>query len=219
MVTSMLSGRKLPITLAFLAVIVFTFGVSCRGFFTNPVLTTIAVGPTGQNVQLGTTLQMSARGTYDDGSSKNITASVLWSSDNDSFATVGTGGLVTGIAAPGTANISASLDALTNSASVNVVLTGVTAITVSPKQANVAQGGSQNFTCTATVTGQQTPVDITSAVTWSTSDTTNTSITNGANPAVFSVNNGTANESVTVTASYTVGTTTFTDTAAVTVIQ
>jgi hypothetical protein len=134
-------------------------------------------------------------------------------------ATVAKGGLVKGVSAPGTANISASLDTLTGSASVTVVLTGVTAIAITPKTANVKQGASQPFTCAATVTGQPNPVDITASATWTTSDTTNTNITNQTNPAVFSVKSSTANETVTVTATYTVGSTVFTDTATVTVIQ
>jgi trimeric autotransporter adhesin len=213
----MFTGRKLPLTLAFVVLIGLAFGASCKGFFVDPTLTSISVGPTGQNIQQGDTLQMSARGTYDDGSTKNITGSVLWASDNLPVATVTSGGLVTAILAPGTANISASLDTLTNSAAVNVVLTGVTKITLSPKNPNVKAGASQNFTCAATVTGNPNPVDITASVTWTTSDTTNTDITNGENPAVFTVNSGTAAESVTVTATYTVGSTTFTDTTTVNV--
>ncbi|MFY9559681.1 MAG: Ig-like domain-containing protein [Terriglobales bacterium] len=215
----MFTGRKLPLTLAFAVLLGLAFGASCKGFFVDPTLSSISVGPTGQNIEQAGTLQMSARGTYDDGSVKNITGSVLWSSDHQDIATVDKSGLVTGIKAPGTANISASLDTLTNSVAVNVVLTGVTKITISPKNPNVKQGASQDFTCAATVTGNPNPVDITASVTWSTSDTTNTDITNGENPAVFTVNSGTANEPVTVTATYTVGSTTFTDTTTVQVVQ
>jgi predicted CoA-binding protein len=215
----MFTGRKLPLTLAFAVLIGLAFGASCKGFFVDPTLTSISVGPTGQNIQQGDTLQMAARGTYDDGSTKNITGSVLWASDNQPVATVTSGGLVKAILAPGTANISASLDALTNSVPVNVVLTGVTKITIAPVNPNVKQGTSQDFTCAATVTGQQNPVDITASVNWSTSDTANTDITNNANPAVFSVQSGTAAEQVTVTATYTVGSTTFTDTTTVNVTK
>ena len=210
----MLTGRKLVLTLAFTVLVALAFGVSCKGFFVSPVLTAISVGPTGQNVQQGDTLQMSARGTYDIQNPQNITGKVLWSSDNLAVATVTQGGLVTGVSAPGTANISASLDTLTGSASVTVVLTGVTKIAITPQNINVKQGAMQNFTCAATVTGQPNPVDITASTAWTTTDTTNTSITTGSNPAVLTVNNGaTLNEMVTVTATYTVGTTVFTNTA------
>jgi hypothetical protein len=216
----MLTGRKLALTLAFTVLVALAFGVSCRGFFVKPVLTAISVGPTGQNLQQGDTLQMSARGTYDTQNPQDITGQVLWSSDNKSVATVAKGGLVTGVSAPGTANISATLDTLTGSASVAVVLTGVTAITITPHgPTNVKQGSTQDFTCAATVTGQSNPVDITASASWTTSDTANTSILGGTNPVVLTVGQAaTLNETVTVTATYTVDTTVFTNTATVTVI-
>lgn len=216
----MFTGHKLPLTLAFVVVIGLAFGASCNGFFVDPVLTAIGIGPTGQSVQVGDTLQMSARGTYDQGQQpKDITGKVLWGSDHPEIATITKAGLVTGVFAPGTTTISASLDTITNTTTVKVVLTGVTAITIAPHNpGNVQPGGSQDFTCTATVTGQ-TPVDITAQVTWSTSDTTNTNITNGETPALFTVNSGVANESVAVKAAYTVGGTTFTDTVTINVVN
>ena len=213
----MLSGWKLPLTLVFAVLVILAFGASCNGFFVDPQLTSLAVGPSGQNVQVGKTLQMSAQGTYDDGSTKNLTGSVLWSS-SDATATVSTSGLLTAVSAPGTPTITAASGTISGSTTVNIVLAGVTAITISPKTSlTVRQGGSQPFTCSATVSGQS-PIDVTASATWATSDTTNTTISNGQNPAVFTVNGTiTANETVTVTASYTVGTTTFHDTTTVTV--
>jgi hypothetical protein len=215
---SMFSGRKLPITLAFVVLVALAIGASCKGFFVDPTLTAISVGPNDQNIQQGDTLQMSARGTYDDGSVKNITSSVLWASDASDVASIDKKGLVTGVLAPGTANISASLDTLSNSVAVNVVLTGVTKITIQPVNPSVKQGTTQDFTCTASLSGKP-DVDITASVNWSTSDTTHTHITNNVNPMVFSVDGGTASEAVIVTATYVVGTVTFTDTTTVQVTQ
>ena len=212
----MLTGRKLPLTLAFVVLVALAIGASCKGFFVDPVLTTIGVGPSNQNVQVNDTLQMSARGTYDDGSTKNITGSVAWSS-SDPSASITTGGLVKGEHAPGTSTITASLDTISGTATVNVVLTGVTAITISPKTANANSGDTVSFTCAATVTGQP-PIDITDVATWVTSDTTNTSF-DGGNPNVLTIDSGTPSETVTVTVSYTVGTTKFTDTAAIVVTK
>lgn len=215
----MFAGRKLPLTLAFVVVVTLAIGVSCKGFFVDPQLTSIAVGPSGQNVQEGSTLQMSAQGTFSDGSTQNITGSVLWTTSDNTLATISSGGLLTGGNKSGTATVYANKGTISGNTTVNIVLNGVTAITVSPKgPTGVVQGGTQPFTCTATVSGSSQPVDITASVSWTTSDTTNTSITNGANPAVFTANNAAPlNENVTVTASYTVGTTTFKDTGAVTI--
>ena len=213
----MLTGRKVLLTLAFAVVLAVAFGVSCNGFFVDPVLQSITVGPANQNVQQGTTLQMSAQGTYDTQPPQDITGKVLWSS-SDATATVSKSGLLTAVKAPGSPTITATLGTITGTTTENVVLTGVTAITISPKTATVRSGGSQPFTCGATVTGVSQPVDITAQATWSTSDKTNTQISNGANPAMFTVTGTiTTNETVTVTVSYTVNTTTYTDTATVTV--
>jgi len=212
----MFTGRKLPLTLAFVVLVALAFGASCKGFFVDPVLTTIGVGPTGQNIQKDDTLQMSARGTYDDGSIKNITNSVVWSS-SDPSATITKSGLVKAVTPPGTSTISASLDTITGTATVNIVLTGVTAITVDPKTANPKVGDTVPFTCAATVSGQSQQVDITDVATWVTSDTTNTTF-DGGNPNILTIDSGaTHGEVVTVTVSYTVGTVTFKDTSTVTV--
>jgi trimeric autotransporter adhesin len=67
----------------------------------NPTLSSIAVTPETPYVQVGSTKQMTATGTYSDGSPKTITSTVDWSSSDTSEATVSSAGLVTGVA-PGT---------------------------------------------------------------------------------------------------------------------
>lgn len=209
----MVTRRKLPLTLAFVVLVGLAFGASCNGFFVDPVLTTIAVGPDGQNVQFEHTLQMSARGTYDNGDPpKNITGSVLWSSSDDTIAKIVSGGLVTAQNKSGKVTISASLDTITGSAEVNVVLSGVTAITIKPTDPqDVKVGNTIDLTCLASVTGQN-PVDITDTVVWTSDDATNITITDGTNPAVVTVGASTALGAHIITATYTVGTTEFTDT-------
>ena len=206
----MFTGRKLPLTLAFVVLVGLAFGASCKGFFVDPVLTTITVGPDGQNVQVGNTQQMSARGTYDDGSPpKNITAKVLWSSSDETIATIDKGGLVTAIAS-GTATITASLDTINGTADVDVVLTDVTGITIDPpRQDNVARGSTTTFKCMASRSGHD-PADVTTTATWTSDDTTNIEIDATASPAQVTPGNGTATGDHQITATYTVGTTTFT---------
>src|SRR5262245_26096333 len=88
------SRRKLLSASVFL---VLAIAVGCTGFFVNPTLSTLAIGPqtptlTANPVQ---TLQMSATGTFSDGSTQDLTGKVLWSSATPNCAGIGKGGLVT----------------------------------------------------------------------------------------------------------------------------
>src|SRR6266480_2296315 len=106
----MFTGRRLPLTLAFIVLIGLAFGVSCKGFFPDPVLQSLEVGPSGKTIQTGdtnNTQQFSAVGTYDDGT--RVTNKVTWSVDpsDGSVATLSPGGKATAVA-PGTATITAT---------------------------------------------------------------------------------------------------------------
>lgn len=81
-----------------------------------PTLVSIAVTPNPAIVGHGSTLQLTAIGTYSDGSTQDLTQGGLtWSSDTPAVATVTNYGLVTGIA-PGSANITAALGAVVSPA-------------------------------------------------------------------------------------------------------
>jgi hypothetical protein len=60
--------QELRLAGAFAVLAIFAFSLGCRGFFVNPTLTTVTVGPTGFNLPVGSTQQMTATGTYNDGS-------------------------------------------------------------------------------------------------------------------------------------------------------
>jgi Bacterial Ig-like domain (group 2) len=170
----MLTGRKLPITLAFIVLIGLAVGVSCRGFFVNPTLTSITVGPTGQTVAPGKTLQMVATGTFDSGPPKNITTQCLWNSSDTSVATIGlNSGLLTAaqnvINPPVTTTITATDGTLNNSTTVKVC-PDVTVMTVTAIPTNPPANSDVQFNATATFSGG-TPQDVTAEVTWNISNT------------------------------------------------
>jgi len=201
--------RKLAIfvTLSFLAV---TLG--CKGFFVNPVLQSVTVGPSNLNLQQGTTQQMTATGNFDDGSTKTLTSGVVWSSSDATIAPVSAAGVVNGAAA-GTATITAEDGTVSGQATVNVALANVTSIKITPtSETATANGGIATFTALATVSGQSQPIDVSKTVTWSTSDS-NLQITQGQSPATVTAAGA---EVVTVTATYN-STTTLTATATLTV--
>lgn len=216
--------RKLKIGAASAVLLLFAFVVGCNGFFVNPTLTSIAVGPTA-TIQQNGTVQESAVGTYNDGSTQSLN-NVQWSSSDTAVASVSTSGLVTGIS-PGTSTITGASGTVSGTATITVALSNVTGITISPTTANATvDGGTQNFTATATIS-DGSPVDITATATWSisavsggtgTPTTADFAVVQGQDPEVVTVEStATVGEKATVTASYTSGSSTFTANATLTV--
>jgi hypothetical protein len=167
------TSQKLRLTGAFAALAALALAVGCKGFFVNPTLTGVSVGPSGVTLNVGQTFQMTATGTYNDGSQKTLTSGVTWSSSAPTSVTVGaTSGIVTGVQS-GTSTITASSGgcaSCTGSTSVSVVLSGVSSITVSPASQSVAINGTPVFfTATASPGG-----DITQGATWNVVDASGT---------------------------------------------
>jgi Bacterial Ig-like domain (group 2) len=213
--------RKLQLLAAFAVLLLLVAAAGCRGFFVNPTLTSIAVGPGSVNVPVGSTQQMIATGTYDDGSTKDITGTsgTIWVSSDDTEATVSSGGLVTGVAV-GTPTISAEVGAITGQTTVNVTLTNITSISISPTSNTIpVNGGTATFTASATVSGASQPIDITAQTVWSITNSGNFQLSQGETPeTIMTLSGATVGEIETVTATYTSGTTVFTKTAQITVV-
>ncbi|MFZ5502324.1 MAG: Ig-like domain-containing protein [Pseudomonadota bacterium] len=90
---------------------------------TAPALSAIAVTPASVSVAIAGASQFTATGTYSDGSTANITASVAWASDTPSVATINATGLATGVAA-GTTTITAASGTISGSATLTVTVAG-----------------------------------------------------------------------------------------------
>lgn len=209
--------KKIKIISGIGTLLLFAAGIGCSGFFVDPVLTSITVGPTA-TINQGGTVQESAVGSYNDGSSKSLT-NVQWSSDTQGVATVNTGGLVTGVS-PGTATITGASGTVSGTATITVALQNVTGITISPTSRSIkANGGTGQFTAMATIAGGS-PVDVSATATWTASDSTNTTLTQGVTPETVTVNAAPVGEQITLTASYLSGSgVTYTANATITVIQ
>lgn len=144
---------------------------SCDGFFVDPTLTSVSVGPQNVSIKVNEQWKMSATGTYNDGSQKTL-SSVVWSSSDSAVASVDQmSGQVTGLSI-GSATIyasSGSCSACTGSATVNVVLQEVSSIAVTPGEQTVQINGSPVY-YTALANGS---TDITNAgATWTVVDST-----------------------------------------------
>src|SRR4029077_11872376 len=179
-----MSATRLRMIGAFAVILGLAFAVSCKGFFVNPTVSSITVGPSNVNIPVGSTQQMAATATFSDSSTGDVTSKsgITWQSSDDTIATVTNTGVVKGVAA-GTPTITAQLGTVSGQASVNVTLTNVTSIVVTPSTANIqANGGVATFQAMANVSGQATQVDISSQVAWTISDTTNFTLTQNVTP-------------------------------------
>src|SRR5881227_2202945 len=112
-------------------------------------LTLLQVTPGNASVAASSTQQFSATGKYSDGSSKDLTSSVLWSSSDTSVASVNNGGLATGVVV-GVVTVTAQFGATQGSATLNITNAGtnLTSITLSPVAASVPVNTTQQFTAT-----------------------------------------------------------------------
>jgi hypothetical protein len=178
--------RRLIALLTLLFVI--ALGLGCDGFFVDPVLTGIVVGPAA-TIQTGNTLQMSAVGTYNDGSQKKLSANIHWSSATTNIADVSPSGLVTGVG-PGQATITGASETVIGSATVTVTVGNLTSIKVTSEDGlnNIPYGSNEQFIATGTAGGTQ--IDVTSSVTWSTDPSRIPSVSIDTNTGLLTTTSG-----------------------------
>lgn len=195
--------RKLQILAGLATLALLAVAVGCKGFFQNPQLQTITVGPQAANIQQGSTLQMTATGTYDDGSTQTLTKNVFWSTNMDTVAMIDTNSGVVTATGPGTATITGSQGAVSGSTSITVSLPNVVSIMLSPQTTSGAPGNQIPYTVTANLTGGGT-ADVTASATFTSTDTTNITFITGQSPVTCMIGNNTpVGEKVTITVTYT----------------
>jgi len=129
------------------------------------VLQSIAVTPSNPSVPAGKTTQFIASGKYSDGSTKDISSSVSWSSGLTSVATIGGSGLATGIKA-GASVITATLGSISGSTTLTVTGPTLQSIAVTPGGVSIPAGVTQAFTSMGTYSDGTTR-NIANLVTWS----------------------------------------------------
>jgi hypothetical protein len=203
----MKSGKQaLRIAATLSVLLVFALGVGCNGFFVDPTLTSLVVSPTNPTIGVNKTLQMTAFGTYDDGTRKQVNSGLNWTSSTPGVATIGlTSGVATGSTA-GTTTITGEAQGITGTATLTVVPSGITSIRINPVTASVAAQGQQKFSCL-----DQNGVDRSTLCTWSSSDTTDVTIDNTG--LATSITAPTTPVVVTITATLQTDVTTLTATA------
>lgn len=166
-------------------------------------LVSIAVAPNPADVVVGLSLPLKATGTYQNGTTQDLTAQVAWTVLTTAMASIsnaaGSSGQVTGIAA-GTTTATATLNGIVGTTTVNVSVPTLQSITVSPAAPpSVAAGVSQPFTASASF-GNGTSLDVTTQVTWSSSNIAVAQISNasGSNGVASTLTAGTSNITATL---------------------
>jgi trimeric autotransporter adhesin len=133
-------------------------------------LVSIAVLPANPIIAQNTTQQFSATGTFDDGSTHNLTTEVTWSSSDTTDAPIGSAsGLAKGVAPVSSATITATLG-MSGSTALEVTNATITSISVSPTGRTIAPGTELAFTATGTFSDSSTQV-LTTEATWTSSNT------------------------------------------------
>ncbi len=131
---------------AFAVLAALALAASCTGFFVNPTLTGVTVGPQA-TLNINQSIQMQATGTYSDGTQKQLNSGVTWSSSDSGAVSITPSGLATGLTI-GSATITGSAgscSACTGTTTVTVALQGVTSITITPNSQSVTATGNPVF--------------------------------------------------------------------------
>src|ERR1700722_8814627 len=183
--------KKVQVVLALLFLGLLPACSSKNSAVTTPTLTSIQVTLTTSSVAAGLPDQLTATGEYSDGTSKDLTASVAWTSSDTNVATVSTAGAVTTLV-QGSAKITGTLSGVSGSITLTVNAPNIKTLTVSSTIASIARGTTVQFTATATLTNG-TSENATGLVVWSSSNTSVASVNvNGAQGLTIGGTAGTA---------------------------
>lgn len=179
--------------------------VKLSGNGTPVQLLTIAVTPLNTSVPLGRQQQFLATGSFNNGTSQNVTSSCTWTSSATGVATVNSSGLASSVA-QGTTIITAVSGAVSGAAMLTVTHPVVVSIMVTPANASIAPGATQQFEATATLS-DGTSGDATRFVVWNSSAPLVAAISAGglATGLSFGITSISATQSVTGSATLEVG--------------
>jgi hypothetical protein len=147
-------------------------GVSATASLTVEAFTAIAIKPASGTVAPGTAIALAATGTLTDGTTQNLTNSVLWTSSNASLATMsnvsGSFGQAEGIS-PGAVTITATFSGMVGVASLTVSDATLSSITIKPANPSIVLGAHQQFSATGMFSDGSTE-PLTGQVSWTSTD-------------------------------------------------
>jgi hypothetical protein len=172
--------QKLRLMGASAALATLALAISCRGFFVNPTVTSVAIGPANLSLAPGTSFHMVATATYSDGSTGDVTGKSVWFSSNQSVASFPSPGNLTAAAItnlptfPATTSVQASDGTVSSSQETVTVCPVVETLTLTVDggaTATVAGNTVLTFDAEATFNGITGTNPVDAYVTWNISNT------------------------------------------------
>ena len=183
---------------------------------TGATLSSIAITPVNPSIAMGAQQQFAATGTFSDASTQDLTALVTWSSSDVSKASIsnaaGTKGMATALAI-GSTTIRAISGLISGSTRLTVTSTTLSSISITPVNPSIAKGMWQQFIAMGTYADHSTQ-DLTTLVTWGSSDVSKASISNAAGTKGMATALAAGSTTITAVSGLISGSTTLTVTAA-----
>jgi hypothetical protein len=198
----MLSTKhKLRLAASFAVLLLAGLGVACKGFFVNPTISSLAVGPASPVIETGNTsntVQMTVFGTNSDGSTDS-SPSVSWSITPTTIATISSSGLVTSVSV-GSATVTAAANqnpSITGTQTLTVTVGCIQSIVLNPTSGSVTTN-DPTLPIDAMATTCNGTTDVTDVATWTSSNTSLATVSAGEVTIVSGITTG---GTVTITAS------------------
>jgi uncharacterized protein YjdB len=165
-------------------------------------LESIQITPATATITIGGTQQFLALGSFSDGSVRDLTADVTWSSSDTAVATIDAAGLATGIAT-GETTITAELDgSISNDATLTLAGDDPVGIFLDPVVATLRAGTDETVAIRAiSLFGFGSTMDVTEVATWSSSDETMATVSNAPDSRGLVTPNAVSDGVVEITAS------------------
>ncbi len=143
---------------------------------TLATLSSINVTPGVASIANGTNISLVANGIYSDLSTQNLTLQVTWQSVNSSIVEISTSGLVTA-RSNGSTTITANFNGQSSSSNITVTDATLDSINVSPNNSSLPNGANINLEATGFYSDSSSQ-DLTSQVSWQSSDNSTAEISN-----------------------------------------
>jgi uncharacterized protein YjdB len=189
---------------------------STRVTVTAATLTSIEITPPDPSIAKGTFVQLTANGTFSDGTTENLTSQVSWTSSAGTIEQVGNGKLNGGLVislAVGSAPISAELNGVSGSTTVTVTAATLTAIVIVPPDRSIAKGTTLPLTAFGIFSDLSTE-NLTDQVSWTSGNEAVEQVSNLPDTPGVDTGLGIGSTSITATLNGVSGSTTVTVTAA-----